>query len=120
VIKNKSSDIVRPGSVKTVVYMGLPLFNNPALNGNLFVHFEIDFPKKLSADQLESIQKVLSFQKPKSIENLGLEYTHECVPFNKSHINENKKERNEAYNDDEGQENDGFVEGGQRVKCQNQ
>jgi len=76
--------------------MGLPLFTNCAINGNLFIHFEIEFPKSLTVDQANEIEKVLIVQKPKPLKDLGIENTHVCVPFEKSHLNENTKERNEA------------------------
>lgn len=97
--------------------MGLPLFNNPALQGNLFIHFEIEFPKNLTEDQLSQIAVILSAQKPKELKSISAENTHECIPFEKSHVNENKKERNEAYDDDD--EEGGHMGGGQQVKCQN-
>lgn len=96
VVKSKQGEIINPGSVKTVIYMGLPLHSNPAINGNMFVHFEIEFPSKLDDAQIASIQQALAAQKPKPVKDLGLEFTHECIPFNKSHINENKRDRNEA------------------------
>jgi len=54
--------------------MGLPLINNPVLCGNLFVQFEIEFPKSLGIDDEPKIAKILSNQKPKQPpQNLGLE-----------------------------------------------
>jgi len=76
--------------------MGLPLFTNCAINGNLFIHFEIDFPKSMNSEQAKEIEKILITQKPTKLKDLGIENTHECVPFEKSHLNENTKERNEA------------------------
>jgi len=77
--------------------MGLPLFNNPAVQGNLFIHFDIEFPKELNNDQIEQFKKILDFQKPKALTNKFIaENSHECIPFEKSHVNENKKERKEA------------------------
>lgn len=118
VMKNKPGDIIQPNSIKTLIYMGLPLFNNPALNGNLFVHFEIEFPKTLSTEQITKVQDVLSAQKPQKLPDLGVENTHECIPFSKKHINENKRERNEAYDEDDGEE--GGMGGGQKVQCATQ
>jgi len=96
VVKSKQGDIINPNSIKTVVYMGLPLFTNCALNGNLFVHFEIEFPKSLNQEQSLSLAKILASMKPSPLKDIGIENTHECIPFEKSHVNENKKDRNEA------------------------
>lgn len=37
---------------------GLPLLNNPSLNGNLFVEFVINFPKNLPENMLETLLKI--------------------------------------------------------------
>jgi DnaJ-class molecular chaperone len=49
--------------------MGLPLLNNPAVQGNLFIHFEIEFPKELNSEQSKLVMELLSAQKPKAITN---------------------------------------------------
>lgn len=99
--------------------MGLPLFSNQAVQGNLFIHFEIEFPKTLSEQQISQFETLLAFQKPKkSTEVIGKENTHECIPFNKAHINENRKDRKEAY--DSGEDEEGNMGGGQRVQCATQ
>lgn len=43
--------------------MGLPLFYNPALTGNLFVNFQIVFPKTLNDNQISNLTNILP--KPK-------------------------------------------------------
>jgi DnaJ family protein A protein 2 len=65
-IQNSKGDVVGPNHVKTIMYMGLPIFNNPAVNGNLFIHFEIEFPNKLNDDQLVQFQSILK-DKPKEL-----------------------------------------------------
>jgi len=47
--------------------MGLPLVNNPAIQGNMFMHFEIEFPKELNENQQKLVMELLSAQKPKEI-----------------------------------------------------
>jgi len=49
--------------------MGLPLFTNCAINGNLFIYFDIEFPKALTVDQLKEIEKVLITQKPTKLKD---------------------------------------------------
>lgn len=117
-IKSKPGDIINPGSIKTVIYMGLPIFTNPALNGNLFIHFEIEFPKSLSTQQIEQVQVTLSATKPKPCGQFTLENTHECIQFDKKHINENTNAKSDnVYNSDE--EQGGGQQGGEKVQCQN-
>jgi len=100
--------VINPGCVKTIMYMGLPLMNNPAVQGNLFLHFEIEFPKEVNEAQAKQFNEILSAQKPKAITaTFEAQNSHECIMFEKSHINENKKTRNEAYDDDDGEEGQG-------------
>ncbi len=49
--------------MKCIDSEGLPLLNNPSLNGNLFVEFVIDFPKNLPENMLETLLKI-GFPKP--------------------------------------------------------
>lgn len=81
------------------------------------MHFEIEFPKSLNEAQVAQVKEVLVAQKPKALPKLNVENTHECIPFQKAHINENKKIRSEAYDEDD---DDGMGMGGQRVQCQTQ
>lgn len=60
VMQTEPGSIIGPGNVKTIMYAGLPLFRNPALTGNLFVHFEIKFPKSgsLAEQQISMLKKL--------------------------------------------------------------
>jgi len=121
IIKSKKGEVIEPNSVKTILMMGLPLFNNPALHGNLFIHFEIEFPKTLNEQQLSKISEVLSSQRPKEITtNFDKEHSHECIPFDKSHINENTRQNKQAYDEDDDEDAYGGGGRGQRVNCQTQ
>merc|ERR1712096_524464 len=92
VMQTEHGSIIGSGDVKTVMYAGLPLFRNPALTGNLFVHFEIEFPKtgSLSNQHITMLQQLLpgNINKPNVSEDT--EY-HHLIKFEKSHINQNKK-----------------------------
>jgi len=61
VMQTESGSVIGSGDVKTIMYAGLPLFRNPALTGNLFVHFEIEFPKpgSLSEQHVNMLKQLL-------------------------------------------------------------
>jgi len=61
VMQTEPGSIIGSGDVKTIMYAGLPLFRNPALTGNLFVHFEIEFPKSgsLSEQHINMLKQLL-------------------------------------------------------------
>jgi len=76
----------------------------------------------LNTEEQPKIALILSNQKPKqSSQNLGVEFTHDCVPFEKKHLNENTDDRKKnAYNSDDEDQEGGLGGGGQKVQCQNQ
>ena len=54
------ADGVQHGEEKRFSGKGFPVFDDENNNrGNLYVRFEIDFPKKLSKDQIKQIEKIL-------------------------------------------------------------
>jgi DnaJ-class molecular chaperone len=46
-ISSAPGEVVKPGDMKTVEELGLPLMQTPYKFGNLFIYFEIDFPMTL-------------------------------------------------------------------------
>lgn len=51
--------VTTPFEVRTVEGEGMPVHNYPSQLGNLHVHHEIRFPKKLSAEQKELVKQLL-------------------------------------------------------------
>jgi len=74
----------------------LPLFNNPAINGNLFIYFEIEFPNRLNQEEVSLIQQALKTFKPKDVKLSENAEKHVLVPFDLSHVNKNEKKKGEA------------------------
>lgn len=55
-INNKSGNIIPPNYDKVIANMGLNRENH---QGSLIVHFQVEFPEKLTSEQLENISKIL-------------------------------------------------------------
>ncbi|XP_060941876.1 dnaJ homolog subfamily B member 13-like [Limanda limanda] len=53
------NDIVHTRYRKVVPGEGMPLFQDPSQRGDLIIHFDIQFPEKLSADRKHLIKKAL-------------------------------------------------------------
>ncbi|XP_035034325.2 dnaJ homolog subfamily B member 13 [Hippoglossus stenolepis] len=53
------NDIVHPTYRKVVPGEGMPLFQDPSQRGDLIIHFDIQFPEKLSPDGKHLIKKAL-------------------------------------------------------------
>ena len=103
IIFTKPGEIIRPQKLKTVKELGMPFFNSPVRNGNLYIDFQIQFPSKLDEQQTKKITEILKNDKlhtktdfPKNAEEYFLQ------DFNKSQENTNHKGgRNEDYEDEE-------------------
>ena len=54
-IKSKKGEIIKPGVIKTVKECGMPFFDHPTRFGNLYIKFNIHFPKSLKEDQKEAL-----------------------------------------------------------------
>ena len=57
-IKSKKGEIIKPGCMKTVKECGMPFFDHPTRFGNLYIKFNVKFPKSLNDAQKEAIQKL--------------------------------------------------------------
>ena len=57
-IKSKKGEIIKPGMIKTVKECGMPFFDHPTRFGNLYVKFNIKFPKSMKDAQKEAIKQL--------------------------------------------------------------
>ena len=63
-IKMPLDDVIKPGDTKIIREMGLPVYRQPGSYGNLFIKFEIDFPRKSSITPLMRDQLLSIFKPP--------------------------------------------------------
>ena len=57
-IKSKPGEIIKPGDIKTVKECGMPFFEHPTKYGNLYIKFNIIFPKTLGEKQKQALQQL--------------------------------------------------------------
>jgi DnaJ-class molecular chaperone len=55
-LNNNSGSIIPPEYIKTIPNMGLTRQEH---TGNLLIHFHIEFPEKLSEEQIKSLKEIL-------------------------------------------------------------
>lgn len=116
VIENSPGDIVKPGDIRTVEEMGMPLMRTPYKHGNLFIYFEVEFPLpgSLNRHAVHELERVLPGEKMiPSVESSTV--PHKCIVFDKSHVTENNSKIHSDYQDEE--EEDPRMKGGQKVQC---
>lgn len=119
-IKNQPGEITRPASMKAVNQEGMPNFKNPFLKGQLYIHFEVEFPNPEDLD--EQARKRLGSILPVPDKPLIDEDDPELEVHFVEHVDKEelkkRSERKEAYEDDEDEE--GGQGGNQRVQCRQQ
>mmetsp|Transcript_7506 Transcript_7506/g.11055 ORF Transcript_7506/g.11055 Transcript_7506/m.11055 type:complete len:418 (-) Transcript_7506:23-1276(-) len=111
-ICSAQGEVVKPGDVKTVEELGMPLMRTPFKYGNLFIYFEIEFPSPgtFGVNDLECLRKVLPGEPTSTV---GEEFV--AVDYDKSHVTENSTRIHSDYADQEEDEDE--MMGGQRVQC---
>ena len=115
-IKSKKGEIIKPGVIKTVKECGMPFFDHPTNFGNLYIKFNIKFPKSLQESQKQALQQlfpkiVMEIKDIKSIKEKYNMTDYKESETNKFATGGNKPEENED-------QDDGPRQGG--VRCENQ
>ncbi|OMJ75897.1 hypothetical protein SteCoe_24878 [Stentor coeruleus] len=114
IIEGPPGDIVKPGDIRTIEELGMPLMKTPYKFGNLFIHFEVEFPapQSLPSTVVEGLLKVLPGEKVLAQGEGALK----TIPYDKSQITENNTAIHSDYKEDD--EEDPRLSGGaRRVQC---
>ena len=114
-IKSKKGEIIKPGMMKTVKECGMPFFDHPTRFGNLYVKFNIKFPKSMKDAQKEAIKQLFPQIKMniKDIDKIKEKYN--MTEYNENFTNTFATGGNRP---DENEEQDDRPR--QQVSCQNQ
>ena len=101
-IKSMPGEIIKPGDVKTVRELGMPLMRTPFKFGNLFIYFEVEFPAPGSLNEagLNQLRNILPGE-AMDIDTGAFNETHETIPFEKSQVTENATSIHSDYKEDE-------------------
>jgi len=115
VVCSAPSDVICSGEMKVIQGKGMPFYQDSMSYGNLFIKFDVEFPKpgSLKPDAVENLKKVLPGPKiqppPKNYEMLEDYY--------EGMKNENPEGGRHRKNSEE---EDGHPHNGQRVECGSQ
>ena len=121
-IQSAPGEVVKPGDIKTVEDLGMPLFKLTYKNGNLFIRFDVEFPAPatLQPSACEALRQVLPPPDPSTMEidpsGFDRANTHLTINFEKAHVTENNTK---TYSDHahEEEEDDPRMMGGRQVRC---
>ena len=115
-IKSKKGEIIKPGVIKTVKECGMPFFDHPTKFGNLYIKFNIKFPKSLQDNQKKALQQLFPkiVMPIKDIDSIKEKYN--MTEYNESETNKFATGGNKQEEDEE--QDDGPRQG--QVRCENQ
>lgn len=113
VIEGPAGDIIKPGDIRTIEELGMPLMRTPYKFGNLFIYFEVEFPapQSLAPQQIEGILDALPGDRIMASSEGALK----TIIYDKSQITENATTIHSDYKEEE--EEDPRLAGGKRVQC---
>jgi len=116
-ITSRPGEIIKPKDVKVVREEGMPSHKNPFVKGNLLIDFEVVFPEssQLSPDSRKKLREIL----PKPLADYRLSKDDPDVDV---HVvaDADASDFREDIHADNGADEDGGHESGQRVQCQQQ
>ena len=115
-IKSKPGEIIKPGVMKTVKECGMPFFDHPTNFGNLYIRFNIKFPKSLQENQKTALQQLFPkiVMPIKDIDSIKEKYN--MTEDNEAETNKFATGGNRPEEDEE--HDDGPRQG--QVRCENQ
>lgn len=110
--------MIKPDEVKTVEDMGMPLHKSSYKFGNLFIHFTIQFPDKVTDKQINKVSEALSrSQKPTDIDMSDVEETVKLQEFTEAHKNTHVEGGTQGEDDEDEEDEDMQGGQGQKVRC---
>jgi len=120
VIKSASGEVVTPGEIRLIQNEGMPLYKKPYEKGNMYVQFNVEFPKPgyLKPQQLKDLEKLLPPRRatPKILEDME---EVKLEQFNQNEFKQRQKASGRSNYEEDNEGEDG-AQGGQRVQCAQQ
>jgi len=119
IVEVKSGQIIKPGDIREVSGMGMPMYSRTYEMGSLFIKFDVNFPTKLSNDQTVSLRKAFEPSKPPetSPEEKDKVEKVTAVPCDIERLQNRRQEYQNRRDSDEENDNQG---GTHSVQCNQQ
>ena len=119
-LKTPAGSILNHKEVRVVSHLGMPHHKSPLSHGDLYVHFTVEFPKSLTAEQVEALRKVLPKPLLPAANKTKNTYDLAAAPEFKNADRGNGQGQGYADEEDEEDEEGHGHPGGQRVECNQQ
>lgn len=119
-IKSDPDTVYEHGCTKVIRDEGMPKPNNPTQTGNLYIEFEVEFPKKLTPDLRKALRKVLPQEAPPPVPTDAEQVLLESVDMEaeRRKFAEQNAKHKEAYDEEDEDERGGGH--GQAQQCRAQ
>jgi len=113
-VKSEKGEIINPGDLKMIPNEGMPIHKRPFDKGNLYIHFNIEFPKPgfFQPKALQDLEKILPPRRP------APKVTEEMEEVSLTKVNPNERSRGRRTADEDEDEDEGQQRGG--VQCSQQ
>jgi len=108
-------EIINPGKVKQLNRKGMPFYKDAMSHGNLYVTFNVEFPKKGELKNIDELKKILPT--PSNVpqfDKKNVEYLEDYDETSKTATADGSRGRDDSDEEEEG------MRGGQRVQCAQQ
>jgi len=116
-ITSAPGEVITHTTTKQISRKGMPFYKDAMGAGNLYIEFDVEFPKKNELKNLEQLKNILPA--PKNPVDVERKNCVEMKDFDESSTNpsaEGGRQRSRQDDDDD----DGQPRGGQRVQCNQQ
>jgi DnaJ family protein A protein 2 len=119
IVEIKSGQIIKPGDIREVSGMGMPMYSRTYEMGSLFIKFDVNFPTKLNNDQTLALKKV--FEPTKTPETTPEDKVEKviAVPCDIERLQNRRQEYQNRQDSDEENDNQ-RGEGTHSVQCNQQ
>jgi DnaJ family protein A protein 2 len=120
IVEVKSGQIIKPGDIREVAGLGMPMYSRTYEMGSLFIKFDVNFPTKLSNDQTVSLRKAFEPSKPPETTPEEKDKVEKvtAVPCDIERLQNRRQEyQNRRESDEENENNQG---GTHSVQCNQQ
>ena len=97
---------------------GMPMYQRPFMRGKMYIHFTVDFPESLTAEQCKNLEAVLPPKPKLQVSDMELDECEETTLHDVNIEDEMRRKQQaaqEAYDED-----DDMPGGAQRVQCAQQ
>jgi DnaJ family protein A protein 2 len=116
-ITSAPGEIITHTTKKQVARKGMPFYKDAMGAGNLYIEFDVEFPKKNELKNLEQLKNILPATKnPANIDRKNCVIMNDYDESSTNPSAEGGRQRSRHDDDDD----DGMPRGGQKVQCQQQ